>query len=275
MKKPLLIVLLLSIILPGFAQKKDKIKGDKEVVTINEDIAESFNQIELGDNLNISLKYSDNNSYVLTADRNLIDVIEIKVVDSVLRIYTSKKIVSSKKLDMFLTVNKFDKLTLRNDIKLNSENEIEADSLVIHTYNSSRFEMDINTSKLNLNMYDNSDGKLLIKSGYSQVVMNDRSDLKGDIVSDSIHVNLNGSSEFKMAGETESAVFNLKGTSNLKADNMKATTAELFTSNKSDVHVFATKLLKVYAKGKSDVYVYGNPEVEIKGLTEKSRIIKK
>ncbi|NNM23930.1 MAG: hypothetical protein HKO54_10280, partial [Flavobacteriaceae bacterium] len=53
------------------------------------------------------------------------------------------------------------------------------------------------------------------------------------------------------------------------------TFADLISSNSSDIYVRASKELKLYAQGKSYVYVYGNPEIVVDGLNDKSQIIKK
>ena len=44
---------------------------------------------------------------------------------------------------------------------------------------------------------------------------------------------------------------------------------------RADVYVYAGKDLELFAEGKSNIYVYGDPKIEVKGLTDKSKIIKK
>lgn len=56
---------------------------------------------------------------------------------------------------------------------------------------------------------------------------------------------------------------------------MKANTASLSASNNTDIFVHATKNLIIDTELKSKVFVYGNLKIELKGLPDRSRIIKK
>ena len=106
MKKITIITVLFLCSIFIHAQKKAKIKGNKIVTEVSKDILESFNAIEIDDNLKVNLRQGDQNSYFLMADENLIDVIQFTVKDSILKVYTSSKIVSRKKLELTLQLRK-------------------------------------------------------------------------------------------------------------------------------------------------------------------------
>jgi hypothetical protein len=65
------------------------------------------------------------------------------------------------------------------------------------------------------------------------------------------------------------------GSSDIKAKKLMATNAILNSSNSSDVYIYAGMTLSIYASGKSEIYVYGNPNIQVEGLNDKSQIIKK
>ena len=65
--KNIILILVLSIFsLNSFAQKKPKIKGDKNVVTTTNNILKGFNTIEVDDALEVTLSQSNQNNYTLT-----------------------------------------------------------------------------------------------------------------------------------------------------------------------------------------------------------------
>ena len=65
------------------------------------------------------------------------------------------------------------------------------------------------------------------------------------------------------------------GSTDIKAKNLKTTNASLQASNSSDIYLYVSKELGIYAKGKSNIYVYGTPHITVDGLNDKSQIIKK
>ena len=62
MKKTTLFILFVSISIFTFAQKKPKIKGDKNVTTITKVLTEEFNAIEIDDALEVVINQSENNA---------------------------------------------------------------------------------------------------------------------------------------------------------------------------------------------------------------------
>ena len=275
MKKITILTILLLCSFFINAQKKAKVKGNKIVTEVTKEILETFNAIEIDDNLEVNLRQGNQNGYFLMADENLIDIVQFKVKDSILKIFTTNKIVSSKKLEITLTVNEIEHIMLKNDAKLIGEGELSSEKLYLSAYNSSKFELHIKAEDVTVTLHRNAGGKLRIKSENTTFLVTDRTDLKASVVSDKVRATLTKKSQLKLEGDSNYAAYNLKDNSKLDGRTMKVTSADLYTSNTSDVHVYASRNLELYAQGKSNVYVYGSPKMEIKGLTDKSKIIKK
>lgn len=276
MKKATLFILLLTISAFTYAQKKPKIKGDKNVTIVTNVIMEDFNAIEIDDALEVTINQSNENGYTVTADQNLQDVIQFSINDSILKIYTLNKITSSKKLEISLSAKVVKHLILKNDAKIESQGRLNSDDVIyITAYNSSKFELDVKADNVFVTMQRNAGGKLRAISKNTTIIMNDRTDLKASVQADKTRVTLTKSAQLSLTGDSDFAAFNLKDSSELDARKMKVSSADLYTSNSSDVYVYAGKNLELYAQGKSNIYVYGDPKIQIKGLTDKSKIIKK
>ncbi len=275
MKKILIFLFVIGLCSSSYAQKKPKVKGNKEVTQVIREIPEDFNALEIDDGLKINLSQGVENGYVLNVDSNLVDVLQFFVVDSVLKVYTTNKIVSSKKLEISMTVKGLEHLILKNDAEITGEGPFNSAKFYVSAYNSSKMDLDIRAEDITVTLHRNAGGKLNLTSENTTIIMNDRTDLKAYALCDNIRVTVNNSADLDLDGDADYAAFNLKQSSRLNARKMKVSNVDLYSSNSSDVYVNATKNLEVYAKGSSNVYVYGNPKLEIKGFTDKSKIIKR
>lgn len=275
MKKIILVVLLLSFSSFTFAQKKPKIKGNKTVTEITKDIFEPFNTIEIDDALKVELNQSKENTYFLKTDENLIDIIQFNIKDSILKIYTTNRIIKSKKLKIVLNIKNLEYLILKNDAIIKGKEKLSIDKLNLSAYNSSRFDLDIKSEDINVLLYNNASGKIKAKSKNTTILMTDKTDLKGYITANNTNITLTKYAELKLEGDSNDAIFDTEDSSKLDAKKMKISSVSLNTSNKTDIYVYASKKLELSAKGKSKVYVYGNAKMDVKNLADKSKIIKK
>lgn len=275
MKKQIILLSIALMTLTVSAQKKQKIKGNKEVTLLVKDIPHNFNAVEINDDLEININQGISNGYRLNADSNLHTVIQFVVIDSILKIFTTDKIVSSKKLELDLIVKEIEHLIVKHDSKVKVEGRLTADRFYLSGYDGARVDLDVSADDVTITLHRDAGGKIQIKSENATLIMSDRTDLKASAVANKVRVTLNNTADLDLRGDADYAAFNLKKSSNLDAKKMKVRSVDLYSSNNSDVHVNATRNLEVYAQGKSNVYVYGNPEVQIKGLTDKSKIIKK
>ncbi|WP_445383651.1 GIN domain-containing protein [Robiginitalea sp. IMCC43444] len=257
------------------AQKKTKIAGNREVSLLMAEIPQDFNVLEVNDNLEISLSQGDASGYRLSADSNLHTVVQFVVIDSILKVFTTEEITSSKKLEIQLTVKRLEHLVIKDDSKVKGERRISAGTFYLMAYSGSRFELDVEADDFIATLHRNAGGNIQVRAENTTLIMNDRTDMKANVVSKKVRVTLNNTADLDLEGDADLGTFSLKKASTLNARNMRVSTADLYTSNTSDVYVHATRNLEVYAEGRSNVYVYGNPDVEIKGLTDRSKIIKR
>jgi hypothetical protein len=275
MKKLLCFLLFIGLANISVAQKVKKIKGDKEVISVTNSIDKEFSVLEVNNNLKVTLVQSNKNSYVLNTDKNLAEVVNFDVNNGVLKIHSTAKITGSKKLEIFLRVKSLSEIILNDDAELKTQGTLTSDIFSLTGNQSSKFDLDLNTENASIILTKNSGGKIDLKSKEVSLNISDRTDLKGKIDSDNLLAQLSKSAQLDLDGKVNTAVFNLKNSAELKAKKMKANTASLNASNNTDIYVHATKDLIIDVEGKSKVFVYGNPKIEVKGLSDSSRIIKK
>jgi hypothetical protein len=258
----------------GYSQKKEKIKGNKEVTEIYGTL-DNFNTIELNDNVKVNLTQGNKNTYQLITDQNLLNVIQFEISENILKIFTSKKIISSKKLEINLTFSVLNEIILKDDTELISINKLVFNDLTFSAYNNAKYNLDLDAVTCRLNLYRGSNGKFKFKGENLKAQLNENAYLKGIVNSDILEINLKNRSDIALEGNVENLTLIAEGSTDIKAKKLRSDYVNLTASNNSDIYVHANKKLIVYAKGKSDIYVFGNPEIKIEGLNDKSKIIKK
>ncbi|MCD8404639.1 DUF2807 domain-containing protein [Tenacibaculum dicentrarchi] len=275
MKKIILVVFSVMISSVILAQDKQKIKGNKQVITTSKSIDKAFYKIEIDDALELSINQADKNSYVLTTDKNLHEVINFVVIDSVLKIATTHKIARSKKLKIALDFVKLEKITLKNGAKLKGDGIFNSKVMHIDCYNSSEFELDLKAEKVIVNMLGKSKGTLKIKATNTTFLMSDKARLEAHVLADNVTAKLINSADLNLEGEAKKATFNLKEAADMKAKEMKISEVDIYTSGNADTSIYAGKNLTLYAEGKSKIEIYGTPIIELKGFKGTAKLFKK
>ncbi len=274
MKKLLLFFMLFTISFGAVSQKKDKIKGSR-VLAKESDNLDNFHVLEISDNLEVTIFKSNRNSYELEVDENLIDILKFEVYNDILKIYSTKKITSSKKIDIRVNFEDLEEIVIKDDAKLFSKNTIDFKTFSLESRDDSFFDLDLKVDSLVLNLFDKSSGKLNLKGEKALIDLEDKTELKGNMILDSLSMGMNQKSLAKVSGDITDLKLDAKGSSTLKAQNLKVSTANLNISNSSDISIFISKVLRLYASDKSSINLYGNPELKVDALNDRSKIIKK
>ena len=176
MKRVVVLVMVMFMGLHAYSQRKPKIKGNKNVVEVREDLP-AFHAIQLDDDLEIVLQKSSNEGYALEADDNLIDVLKFKVSDSTLVISSFYNITSKKKLNITVYYTEISALTMRNG-EISMKDVISGSVLDVNTYGTSRLELNATADIININMEEISSGDFNLASDSLNLTFKDRIDAK-------------------------------------------------------------------------------------------------
>ena len=271
MKKSVLLIVLLSTCMVH-AQRKPKIKGNKSVVEVREDLP-SFNAIALNDDLEILLQKSSKEGYSITADDNLIDVLKFKVEDSTLIISSFYKITGKKKLDITINYTELKAITLR-DGKINMKDVISSDELYVNTFGASRLELNATAALMYITMEGMSSGDFNLASDSLNITLKDRIDVRIYSVGDSNTINMYNNASAKMEGTTSSFQVNLFENANLKAEEIEATTVYAVLEESSTARLYAIEKLELSSKGSSKTYFYGDGKIVLLDFLDTSQLHK-
>lgn len=255
------------------AQRKPKIKGNKDVVEVREALP-AFNAIELNDDLEIFLQNSSDVGYNVNADDNLIDVLKFRVEDSTLVISAFYKITSKKKLEITVNYNELRSITMR-DGRIRMKDIVSTDHLDVTTFGSSKLELNANAPVINITMEGNSSGELNLDSDSLNIILKDRIDASIYSVSEKNTIEMYKNASVKMEGTTDSLRVNLYENANLKAQKLEAAYISAHLEESSTAHLNSYRDFELTSRGASKTYLYGNPKIVLLEFLDTSELYKR
>jgi hypothetical protein len=273
MKIKLLLLMLLCTTMAVQAQRKPKIKGNRTVIEVK-DALPPFTKIELRDDLDVTLRRSTEETYTVTADDNLIDVLKFRIEDSTLVISSFYQITSKKKLDIVIAYTQLSSIML-SDGKLTSLDKISSEVLNITTLGSAKIELGADAGLVKIDMQDNSSGTFNLITDSLSVILSNKAD--ADIYSNSYNNTLvmKDNSNLEIEGTADNFEITLDGDASLKAEDLETRkiTATLMAS--TDARFFVTNAINLRQQGSSRCYLYGDPTIELKQFTDTAELFKR
>ncbi|MDP5062261.1 MAG: DUF2807 domain-containing protein [Maribacter sp.] len=272
MKKFALLIIILVISSSAYSQRKPKIKGNKNVVEVREDL-EPFSAIELVDDLDIVIQKSTNDGYALELDDNLIDVLKFNVDDGVLKISSFYNITSKKKLEITIFFQELSSIKMLNG-KISMKDVISTDRLRVQTFGTSRLELNATADIMDITMEEISSGDFNLASDSLNITLKDRIDVKLYTTGASNNIYMYKNASAKMEGTADFLMAKLYGNSSLKASDLQANDVLLVTEDAPDVEIRALNTLQLSSKGGTRTKLYGDPQITILDFLDTSRLEK-
>lgn len=269
----LLLVLFTSTV--SLAQKKDKIKGSKIIThTIKE--VESFENIEIEDNVEIYLVKADTPSIEIEADDNLHDVVNFSITGNTLRITTLKTVSSAKKFDLRINYATTLKLiTVKNEAKLHALNALQLDSITIKNFDNSASYLNVNSNSFILILNDKSEAEINVKSQNTTLELSKNAELKALIASPEVKIDLYEKAEAKIEGDATNAKIRLDNNAILTANKFSVASIDLTVENYAKCEVNAVNDIAISASGKTQIELFGEPKIEMRKFTNSTTLYKK
>lgn len=255
------------------AQRKPKIKGNKSVIEVMEDLP-AFNTVKLEDDLNVLLEASQIPGYSIVADDNLIDIIRFDVTDSVLVIRSFYKITSKKQLDITIKYKDLKHLLVESGSVI-SPNYIETEILNVKVSDGAKVELKSKLTQMHLQMEDMGKGDFNVEADSVSINLRDKSSLTFYGQLGGLDVNMYDNSQAVLEGTSDRTEVDMFGSSDLKAEQMESAhiSAKLEGSAKAKLNAY--KEFSLSASGMSKTYLWGNPTIDIKQFLNSSELYKK
>lgn len=275
MKK--LALLLIAILITGFSygQKREKIKGSKNVTIEKKEIG-NFENLEIEDNIDILLIKSDKCSLEIEADDNLHSEININSNGKTLRLTTSKDVGGFKKFLVKVFYNNDFKLLLaKHESVVTATSEIVLDNFTIKTFDYSKVYMNGSLKTFTIMQNDKSKSELNLKSEMATIELSKNAQLKALIASTQLKVDLYQKSSAVIEGDVSELKLRVDNSSEFIGMNLITKNAELIAEANTTTKINVVTNASIEASGKSEIQFYGDAKIELKKFTENTVIMKK
>jgi hypothetical protein len=273
--KKIIFLSLLLISSFAFSQKKEKVKGSKIVTTEIKKI-ESFEALEVADNVEVFLIKGNECGLEIEADDNLHDAIDAVITGSTLRLSTLKNAFGYKKLSVRVTyTDDFKMVVLRNEASVTALAEVELDNITFKTFDSSKLFINSKSKNISLYMDDKSKAELNSKAENTIVNLAKNTTLKALITSTNMTFDMYQKSEATVNGDVDTARFRLDNNANLTGKTLSVKNAEVTCEAYTNVSINVKSTIAIDASGKSEIQLYGDQKIDMKRFVDSAVLIKK
>jgi hypothetical protein len=275
MKKLALLFIAFLITGISYGQKREKVKGSKNVTIEKKEIG-NFENLEIEDNLEILLIKSDKCSLEIEADDNLHSEININSNGNTLRLTTSKDVGGFKKFLVKVFYNNDFKLLLaKHETVVTATSEIVLDNFTIKSFDYSKIYMNGNIKNFTIMQNDKSKSELNLKAEMATIELSKNAQLKALIAATQLKVDLYQKSSAEVEGDVSDLKLRLDNSSEFTGMNLISKTAELIAEANTTTKVNVVTSASIEASGKSEIQFYGDAKIELKKFTENTVIMKK
>ena len=271
-QRALALVLVLLVSAGAWAQRKPKIKGNRNPVEINESLP-PFKFLRLEDDLEVRIRQQGSDGYELRVDDNLVDVLQFQVQDSTLVISSFYDITGSRALDITIFFRELAGVEVLEG-RIIGEAEFNADLFRLRTEGAAGAELRLRASLCDVTISGNSRADLNIGAESLVVRMAERSDATIYADSDTLSAELGDNADLTLEGIADHAVLRLTGESGLTARKLVAEILEANLSGAATGRVHATSSLILDASGQSRTYLYGAPAVTLRRFADRAELHK-
>ncbi len=275
MKKIILLTSFFLLTNLTIAQKKEKIKGSKQVTVEIKQIA-SFENLEVTDNLEVYLVKGKEASVEIDADDNLHENVAINTNGKTLQLSTYKTVSGAKKFTLRVTyTDDFKMLISKTESKISTLTDLDLETITFKAYDDSKLFLNSRSKSFSLFLDDNSKAEINVKGENTILNLSKNSNLKSLLVTKTLVCDMYQNAQAKIEGDCDELKLRLDNNTTANAKNLTAKTAEITTELFSTTSIQVKTNTLISMSGKSEIELYGEPKIELKKFTDNAVLKKK
>ncbi|AWI26010.1 GIN domain-containing protein [Flavobacterium pallidum] len=275
MKKITFALVLLLVSGMALAQGKEKVKGSK-IVVIEQKQVDTFDGLEVRDNLEVSLIKGDKAGVELEADDNLQSALGISMNGSMIILSMAKDITGEKKFSVRVTyTDSFKTIITRNDAKANALEEVKLDDIAFQCFDNSKLYLNLGCKSFSITADDKSKVELNAKAESGNLVLSKNAEIKALISATALKCDLYQKASAKIEGDVIDMILRMDNNAAYTGKSMTVKNMSLTTEGYVNCSVNAETSLILEASGSSEVTIYGEPKIDLKKFADNAKLMKK
>ncbi|WP_420573541.1 GIN domain-containing protein [Kordia sp.] len=258
MKKHIIVSIFLLATLSVFAQKKEKIKGNREVTTVIYEV-DPFTTLEVKEELKITLLNGTTPKVEVNADENLHEVFNIDVIDGTLNISTSKQIRSHKKLEIFVTISEdLKRIHLESEAEIQSLTTLNINKAEINTMDKAVINLKVKADSLAINSYGKTKNIYEVTANELVLTAFEDATVEASVTTSKLTSQVEFA-DVKVNGQTDVLYLETKEKGEFVAHELTAKEIHVTTTEQARVILNATEKIVIDAHDRSEIDLLGNP----------------
>ncbi|WP_298520369.1 DUF2807 domain-containing protein [uncultured Kordia sp.] len=274
MKKQFITVFFLLITITTLAQKKEKIKGNREVTTVIYEI-DPFTTLEVKEELEVVLLNGETPKVEVIADENLHEIFNIDVVDGTLSISTSKQIRSHKKLEIYVTISKdLQRIHAESEAELKSVTTLTIDKAEINVLGKAEIDLRIMGDSLAINGFGRTKQRYEVSA--RELIVTAFEDAK--IAANVTTTKLTSQIEYanvQLQGQADTLYLEVKEKGEFIAHELRTKEIHVTATEQGKAVLNATNQITIDAHDRSEIDLLGSPKSIIIHKFEEEAILRK
>ena len=259
MKKFSLLLFAILFTTVAFAQKREKIKGSKNVTVAQREL-QPFETLEIENNVEVYLIKGTTQSIEIEADDNLQEIIQGDINGTTLKIHTIKDVSSAKKLTVRLTyTGSLKTIIAKNEAVLYAVNELELDTVSVKNLDYSKSFLNVKSAKFSLSMNDKTKAEINVKSATTIIELSKNANLKALIASPEVKIDMYQKTVATIEGDAIAATIRIDNNAEFTGRKFTVKNLDLTAESYTKCAVMAAETLTLSASGKTEVSLYGAP----------------
>ena len=258
------------------AQDDEKIKGDRNV-TIKQTYIDPFSKIVVGEDFSVEIIYNSKPSVEIETDENLHQYIEFGVSSGTLTFKTTKRITSSKKMNIKVNYGDgLESIETLEDGEIRSLTSLELAKLTLKTSGSSKAYLNIRTTTFDYVSSDKAKVKLNVNaSESSSLVLGDNCKVEALLNSKTTKVDMYQKATGNIEGVTQDLTLRTDLSASFNGKEFTTENCNLISEGNSSATIRTNILLNLEASGSSEVYVYGPGKITLNNFSGSAKLQKK
>ncbi|TDN82372.1 putative autotransporter adhesin-like protein [Salegentibacter sp. 24] len=271
MKKVLFLFSIVTLISCG----AQKIKGSGNVTTEKNRLPD-FHSLEIAGDFEVKLKKGSTGMIEVKADDNLHSLIRGEVVDRVLYLKPTKEIGRSKSQEITITYpENLQKINVSGHTEIEAEGELYSEELKISTSDDAEVYLTVTSTKFDLFNEGKSKVELNLTADDAYFQLNGSSDIEALVNAPKFKVDTYEDATARIEGEVDDLQLRAEHSSKFDGENLTANTAVVIAEGKSKIEIEVLEKLTLTAKNRSEIELYGNPEIDLLEFSENAVLAKK
>ena len=241
------------------ALQAQQIKGNGNVQSQDRNVG-SFSGIKNSCSVDVFISKGESGLIKVVAEENLLEYISTTVQDGILIIDTKKSFWSTKKMEVYITMDNLTSVELNGSGNLSSTDALTGNNVKIRMSGSGDLKAKLEVKNLELAISGSGDADFSGVRGNLEITLSGSGDVAAsNLQLENCNTSTNGSGDMNLSGSAVNLSIKISGSGDLNAYNLKAVNAKITCNGSGDSVVNVVENLQVSLNGSGDLTYTGSP----------------